>query len=68
MIAHAYARALDENKRFVVYKDYLTYGSDDYPSNIFRKIDLVEELDKSQQAYVGYFQSESYFEIGRAHV
>lgn len=62
MIAHAYARALDENKRFVVYKDYLTYGRDDYPSNIFRKIDLVEELDKSQKAYVGYFQSESYFE------
>jgi hypothetical protein len=62
MIAHAYARALDENKRFVVYKDYLTYGSDDYPNNIFRKIDLVEELDKSQTAYVGYFQSESYFD------
>ena len=62
MIAHAYARALDENKRFVVYKDYLTYGSDDYPANIFRKIDLVEKLDTNQRAYVGYFQSESYFE------
>jgi len=62
MIAHAYARALDENKRFVVCKDYLTYGSDDYPANIFRKIDLVEKLDTNQRAYVGYFQSESYFD------
>jgi hypothetical protein len=62
MIAHAYAKALDNNKRFVVYKDYLTYNSDNYPDNIFRKIDLVKTLDKSQTAYVGYFQSESYFE------
>jgi hypothetical protein len=62
MIAHAYARALDENKRFVVYKDYLLYHGNDYTQNIFRKIDLVETLDTSQRAYVGYFQSESYFE------
>ena len=62
MITHAYARALDENKPFVVYKDYLTYGEDNYPANIFRKIDLVKKLDPSQRAYVGYFQSESYFE------
>jgi len=62
MIANAYARALDENKRFVVYRDYLTYGNDDYPSNILRKIDLVEHLDHSQKAYMGYFQSESYFD------
>lgn len=62
MIAHAYARALDENKPFVVYKDYLLYGDDNYPDNIFRKIDLVKELDPTQRAYTGYFQSESYFE------
>jgi len=62
MIAHAYARALDENKKFVVKRDYLTYGDDDYPSNIFRKIDLIDEIDESQVAHVGYFQSESYFE------
>ena len=52
MIAHAYARALDENKKFVVKRDYLTYGNDDYPSNIFRKIDLVDDLDPSQVAHV----------------
>ena len=62
MIANAYARALDENKRFVVKKDYLTYGEDDYPSNILKKVELVEELDPIQRAYTGYFQSESYFE------
>jgi hypothetical protein len=62
MIAHAYARALDENKKFVVKRDYLTYGNDDYPSNIFRKIDLIDSIDSLQVAHVGYFQSESYFE------
>jgi len=62
MIAHAYAKALDENKRFVVYKDYLIYDGNNYTENVFRKIDLVKELDPSQTAYVGYFQSESYFE------
>jgi hypothetical protein len=62
MIANAYARALDENKRFVVYRDYLTYSNDNYLDNIFKKIDLVDHLDSSQKAYAGYFQSESYFD------
>ena len=77
MIAHAYAKALDYNKRLVVCKNQVNYfngvSNDDYPNNIFRKIDFIDEVPESKvvnpaqpsdtepTAYSGYYQSERYF-------
>jgi hypothetical protein len=66
MIAHAYTKALDENRQLIVPANQVGHMND-FVDNIFRKLDLyINHPDdvKSDQAsiYSGYFQSEIYFE------
>jgi hypothetical protein len=66
MIAHAYAKALDQNKQLIVSRRQVSHMQD-FENNIFRKLDLyvdtLNELpEESVTVYSGYFQSESYFE------
>jgi hypothetical protein len=66
MIAHAYAKALDQNRQLIVPANQVGHMGD-FVDNIFRKLDLYIDHPnevKSDKAtvYGGYFQSESYFE------
>lgn len=66
MIAHAYAKALDENKQLIVPAKQVGHMSD-FTDNIFRKLDLyIDHPDQvntnEATVYGGYFQSENYFE------
>jgi hypothetical protein len=74
MIAHAYAKGLEHNKQVVVAKDQLVYEGNDYSQNIFSKLEFSESFydnrncnpqvpsDDKPTIYVGYYQSETYFE------
>lgn len=66
MIAHAYARALDQNRQLIVPAKQVGH-MDDFVDNIFRKLDLYidhpnEVKNEEATVYGGYFQSESHFE------
>lgn len=66
MIAHAYARALDQNRQLIVPAKQVGH-MDDFIDNVFRKLDLYidhpsEVKNKEATVYGGYFQSESHFE------
>lgn len=66
MIAHAYARALDQNRQLIVPAKQVGH-MDDFVDNVFRKLDLYidhpnEVKNKEATVYGGYFQSESHFE------
>lgn len=74
MIANAFAKAVEYNKQVVVYKQHVLQGDYDYSKNIFRKVDFTDEYDDNRNynplvpsddkhsMYVGYYQSEEYFE------
>ena len=74
MIAHAYAKGLEYNKQVVVAKDQLVYEGNDYSQNIFSKLEFSESFydnrncnppvpsDDKPTIYMGYYQSEVYFE------
>jgi hypothetical protein len=66
MIAHAYARALDENRQLIVPAKQVGHMAD-FKNNIFRKLDLYIDYPSDVNnhdvtIYDGYFQSNSYFE------
>ena len=66
MIAHAYARALDQNRQLIVPAKQVGH-MDDFVDNVFRKLDLYidhpnEVKNEEVTVYGGYFQSESHFE------
>ena len=66
MIAHAYARALDQNRQLIVPAKQVGH-MDDFVDNVFRKLDLYidhpnEVKNEEATVYGGYFQSESHFE------
>ena len=74
MIAHAYAKALEYNKQFVIARDQTVDGNTghDYKDHIFRKIETIEKFedngnwgpipsDDKHTQYAGYFQSEKHF-------
>ena len=65
MIAHAYAKALEQNKQLVVPRKQVGHMGD-FVNNIFRKIDLYinqpdELLGTPANIYSGYWQNENYF-------
>lgn len=74
MIAHAYAKGLEYNKRVVIYKPHVIHHGHDYSTTIFRKLDYIDTWEENRNnnpnppsddkhsIYVGYYQSESYFE------
>jgi len=74
MIAHAYAKGLEYNKQVVVYKPHVQYHGNDYSQNIFRGVEFIDVYDDSgvhnppkpvddkHTLYMGYYQSEKYFE------
>lgn len=74
MIANAYAKGLEFNKQVVVCRKQLIYEGNDYSQNIFRKLEFVDSFednsnynpavpsDDKPTFYVGYYQSETYFE------
>ena len=74
MIAHAYAKGLEYNKQVVIAKDQLVYEGNDYSQNIFSKLEFSESFydnrncnppvpsDDKPTIYMGYYQSEIYFE------
>ncbi len=73
IVAHAYAKALQYNKQFVVCESELFQGTYDYGKNIFRKVDVISSFpggvwnpaipsDDQPTLYSGYFQSERYFD------
>jgi hypothetical protein len=74
MIAHAYAKALEYNKQFVISKEQARYIDYDYCDNVFRKIQTIPKLidngnynpsvpsNDKHTLYSGYFQSEQHFE------
>ena len=74
MIAHAYAKGLEYNKQVVIAKDQLIYEGNDYSQNIFSKLEFSESFydnrncnppvpsDDKPTIYMGYYQSEVYFE------
>lgn len=66
MIAHAYARALEQNRQLIVSRNQVSHMGD-FVDNIFRKLDLYIETpgdvsNTEATVYGGYFQSESCFE------
>lgn len=73
MIANAYTRAMDGNKELYLCKSHVNYG-DNYTENILRSFNYIDKLPKNQNfnpaklsdtepnIFVGYFQSEEYFE------
>ncbi len=66
MIAHAYAKALDQNRQLIVPANQVGHMGD-FVDNIFRKLDLYidhpnEVKGNEPTVYGGYFQSESHFE------
>ena len=64
MIAHAYARGLEQNRQMVAVRGQVIHEGIDYSTNMFRKIDFVDEFPQGEKVtvYGGYFQSEKYFE------
>jgi hypothetical protein len=74
MIAHAYAKGLEFNKQVVVSRNQLMYEGNDYSQNILSKLEFIETYDDNRNhnpgvpsnnkhtIYVGYYQSETYFE------
>ena len=74
MIAHAYAKGLEFNKQVVVSRNQLMYEGNDYSQNILSKLEFIENYDDNKNhnppvpsddkhtIYVGYYQSEKYFE------
>jgi hypothetical protein len=65
MIAHAYAKALDQNKQLVVPR-YQVGHMGDFVNNIFRKLDLytkepAELVNTPAIIHAGYWQSENHF-------
>lgn len=65
MIAHAYAKALEQNKQMIVPKKQVGHIKN-FVNNIFRKLDLYidmpnDVLGTSANVFSGYFQSERYF-------
>jgi hypothetical protein len=74
MIAHAYAKGLEYNKQVVVSKSQLSYEGNDYSKNICSKLDFIDLFndnknynspapsDDKHTIYIGYYQSEKYFE------
>jgi len=74
MIAHAYVKSLEFNKQMVIAKEQLIYEGNDYSKNIFSKFQFIETFydnkncnpqipsNDKHSIYVGYYQSESYFE------
>ena len=65
MIAHAYAKALDQNKQLVIPRSQVGHMGD-FLDNIFRKLDVyIDQPDDLKntpaQIYAGYFQSEQHF-------
>jgi hypothetical protein len=65
MIAHAYARALEQNRQMVVPR-YQVGHMADFLDNIFRKLDVYIDMPDDLQhtgatIYGGYFQSEKHF-------
>lgn len=66
MIAHAYAKALDQNRQLIVPAHQVGH-MDDFADNVFRKLDLYidhpNEVNHNEATvYGGYFQSENHFE------
>jgi hypothetical protein len=63
MIAHAYAKSKELNKKLLIARNQVTYQGNDYSKNIFRKFDFIENFNERPPsiAYNGYFQSERYF-------
>lgn len=74
MVANAYAQALNYNKQMVIAKNQLVYEGNDYSQNIFSKFDFIDKFvenhncnppvpsDDKHTIYVGYYQSEKFFE------
>jgi hypothetical protein len=64
MIAHAYARGLEQNRQMVALRGQVIHAGVDYSTNMFRKIDFVDDFPQGEKVtvYGGYFQSEKYFE------
>ena len=74
MVAHAYVKGLEYNKQMVIAKNQLVYEGNDYSQNIFSKFDFIDEFvenynfnppvpsDDKHTIYVGYYQSEKFFE------
>jgi len=65
MIAHAYAKALEQNKQLIVPREQVGHMHD-FLDNIFRKLDVYIDMPDEMKAtgatiYAGYFQSERYF-------
>lgn len=66
MIAHAYSKALDQNRQLIVPSNQVGHMNE-FEHNIFRKLDLYvshpdEVKNNKITVYSGYFQSETYFE------
>jgi hypothetical protein len=62
MIAHAYAKALEQNRQLVVPKNQI---ESIYHKSMFRKVDFYVDWPvqtEESSVYAGYFQSERYFE------
>lgn len=74
MIANAYAKAIEFNKQMVVCKPQLSYEGNDYSKNIFNKLEFIDRFSDNKNynlevpsndkhtIYIGYYQSETYFE------
>ena len=75
MIAHAYAKSLEYNKKLVVAREQVRYEGNDYSQNIFRNLEFIDGFNEEGSVinpsspsnstftvYRGYFQSEKYFE------
>jgi hypothetical protein len=74
MIAHALTKGLDYNKQVVIYRPHVIYHDNDYSKNIFRGLEFVDTYidnrnynleipsDDTPTFYIGYYQSETYFE------
>lgn len=65
MIAHAYAKALEQNRQMVVPR-YQVGHMEDFLDNIFRKLDVYIDMPDDLKhtnatVYGGYFQSENHF-------
>lgn len=80
MVANAQAKALEHNKQLVIIGKDLAYEGTDYRENVFRKFDFIDKYDDNRNynpvvpsnnthtIYVGYYQSESYFNKYSEHI
>ena len=75
MIANAYAKSLEYNKKLVIAREQVMYEGNDYSQNIFRKLEFIDGFNEEGSVinpsspsnstftvYRGYFQSEKHFE------